>query len=178
VYAASFLVTLALAALEATFSIWGDRRWRFTPEQVAWVFAYIGVVAAVVQGGLVGRLSRRLGERRLAALGAAVLALGLVGIAVAPSFALLALALAAFAFGHGATTASLSALVSRAAGSREQGRLLGVSQSLGALGRVLGPAWGGIAFARVGIGAPALSAAAIALAALGVVLTTRTGEAG
>lgn len=165
-FAVSLLSTLALAAFEGTLSLWADRRWQLSPEGVAYTFAYVGVVAVVVQGALVGRLVRRLGERRTATMGAAVLAAGLAGVPLAPNAALLAVALAAFAFGHGMVTPAVSALISRSAGPREQGRLLGSLQSLSALGRVVGPVWGGIAFARLGIAAPSLSAAVLAAAAL------------
>ena len=161
-----FLLTFAFAGLEATFSLWADRRWRFSPAEVAYMFAYLGVVITVVQGGLVGPLVRRLGERRLAAVGAAALALGLALLPLAPSLLLLAGALALLAFGQGASSPALSALISRSAPQGEQGRLLGVSQSLSALGRVLGPIWGGLAFSRAGIGAPYFSGALVVMAAL------------
>jgi multidrug resistance protein len=169
-FAVSFLATLAIAAWEATFSLWGDRRWALSPAQVAFAFTYMGVVTVLVQGALVGRLVRRLGERRVATLGAGVMALGLAGMPLAPSLPLLALALAAFAFGQGTVIPSVASLVSRAAAPGEQGRLLGVSQSLSALGRVAGPAWGGLAFARLGTGSPSYSGAALAALALAVLL--------
>ncbi|HEV2736833.1 MAG TPA: MFS transporter, partial [Longimicrobiaceae bacterium] len=128
-YAASLLATLAIAAMEATLSLWADRRWGLSPAEVAYLFAYVGAVAVLVQGALVGRLARRLGEHGLALAGALSLAAGLAAIPLASSAWLLALALAAFAFGHGTLTPALSALVSRAAPGGEQGRLLGVSQS-------------------------------------------------
>jgi DHA1 family tetracycline resistance protein-like MFS transporter len=174
-YAAAFLSTLALAAMEGTFSLWADRRWALSPAEVAFLFAYVGVLAVVVQGALVGRLARGLGERRLARVGAVALAAGLAGIPLAPTLPVLALALAAFAFGQGTVTPSLSSLISRGASPREQGRLLGVSQSLSALGRVLGPVWGGVAFARLGVGAPYLSGAAVVLLALTVLAASRAG---
>ena len=165
-----FLVTLAVGAWEATFSLWADTRWRLSATEVAFAFVYLGVLSTLVQGALVGRMVRRMGERRVALLGAAGLAVGLAGIPLAPSAAWVAAALAAFAFGQGAVSPALSALVSRAAGPHEQGRLLGVSQSLSALGRVIGPAWGGAAFARLGSGAPSLSGAVLALAAVAVLV--------
>jgi MFS transporter, DHA1 family, tetracycline resistance protein len=164
-----FLLTFAFAALEATFSLWADRRWEFTPSGVAFLFAYIGVLITVVQGALVGPLVRRLGERRLAAYGAAALAIGLFAIPAAPSVAWLAVALAFLAFGQGTTIPAISAMISRAAAPEEQGRLLGVSQSLSALGRVLGPVYGGLAFAKVGIGAPYVGGGAVVLVALLVI---------
>lgn len=160
-----FLITFAFAALEATLSLWADRRWQLTPAEVAFVFAYLGVVVTVVQGGLVGPLARRLGERRLALLGAGGFAIGLGTLPLAPSPATLAAALGLMAIGQGTAGPAVTALISQRAPSGEQGRLLGVSQSLSALGRVGGPIWGGIAFSRLGIGAPYFTGALIAASA-------------
>ncbi len=172
-----FLLTFAFAALEATFSLWADRRWEFSPSGVAYLFAYIGVLITVVQGVLVGPLVRRLGERRLAVWGSAALAAGLFAIPAAPSIAWLAAALALLAFGQGTTIPAISSLISRSAPSGEQGRLLGVSQSLSALGRVLGPLWGGLAFARVSIGAPYVGGALVVALALLVIARTAPAPA-
>lgn len=171
-YAVLFLITFALSAFQAIFALWADRRWNFTPSEVAYLFTYVGVLIVIVQGALVGRLVRRMGERRLALLGSCVLVAGLVGIPFAPSIAGLALVLALQAFGQGTAIPSLSALISREAGQAEQGRLLGASQSLSALGRVLGPLWGGVAFAKLGISVPYTSGAATVVVALLLLLPT------
>jgi MFS transporter, DHA1 family, tetracycline resistance protein len=167
-YLVSFLTTLAFAAMEATLSLWADRRWALSPTGIALFFAYLGTVAVIAQGVLVGRLVRRVGERRAALMGLACLAAGLAAIPLAPSLPLLAVALAMFAVGQGAAMPSVSSLISRTGGAADQGRLLGVSQSVSALARVVGPAMGGVAFAHVGIGAPYLGAAVAVLAALAV----------
>lgn len=171
-YAAAFLLTLAFAAAEATLSLWADRRWGMGPRTVSFLFVYLGVVSVIAQGWGVGRLTRRLGERRTAMLGLAGLAVGMAALAAAPSLAMLGLALAAFAFGQGTASPSLSSWVSRAAGPEEQGKVLGVYQSLGALARVVGPMGGGLAFAHLGISAPYLAGAALAAAALAVLAMT------
>jgi multidrug resistance protein len=168
-YAAAFLLTLAFAAAEATLSLWADRRWGMGPRTVAFLFAYLGLVSVLAQGWGVGRLTRRLGERRTAIVGLAALAVGLGALAAAPTIAMLGLALAALAFGQGMASPSLSSWVSRTAGAAEQGKVLGVYQSLSALGRVVGPMGGGLAFAHLGISAPYLAGAALACAALAVV---------
>ncbi len=98
---AFFLFTLAFAAMEAVLSLWADRRWSFSPAEVAYAFAYLGVVTTLTQGALVGRLVRRLGERRVATVGTSFFAAGLLGIPFAPSLPLLALAGALLAFGQG-----------------------------------------------------------------------------
>jgi MFS transporter, DHA1 family, tetracycline resistance protein len=167
-YIVSFLVTLAFAAMEATLSLWADRRWSLSPTGIALFFAYLGTVAVIAQGVLVGRLVRRVGERRAALMGLGCLAAGLAAIPLAPSLPLLAVALALFAIGQGAAMPSVSSLISRTGTEADQGRLLGVSQSVSALARVVGPAMGGVAFAHVGIGAPYVGAAVVALVALAV----------
>ena len=174
-YLTSFLVTTAFAAVEATLSLWTDRRWHFSPAEVAFFFAYLGIVAVGAQGGLVGRLVKRYGERHTALIGLAMLGVSLVCIPLAPTRVLLAVAGAFFALGQGAVIPSVSSLISRQGGPTEQGRLLGASQSLSALGRVIGPAWGGLAFSRLGIGIPALSGAALAGVALVVMAAASAG---
>lgn len=165
-YLAFFLITFAFAGLEATLSLWADRRWSLTPAEVAYVFAYLGVVVTIVQGGLVGPLVRRWGERRVAIFGAVAFAIGLAATPLAPTPSAVAVALAILALGQGTAVPAVSALISHRAPGSEQGRLLGVSQSLSALGRVVGPVWGGLAFSGIGIGAPYLTGAAVvALAA-------------
>ena len=156
-----FLLTLAFSLLEATLALWADRRWSLSPSGVAYLFAYLGVLATLVQGFVVGPLGRRLGERGLAAVGMASLAAGLLALPAAPSLPFLGGALALVAFGQGAAMPAVAALISRSGPAPERGRLLGLSQSLSALGRVIGPIIGGVAFARIGIGAPYLSGAAL-----------------
>ena len=63
--------------------------------------------------------------------------------------------------GAGMNTPSLSSLISQAVGADEQGGILGVSQSLSSLARVLGPAWGGLAFGQFGMASPYVTAAGL-----------------
>ena len=165
IYAAAFFATVAFAAMEGTFSLWADARWHLPRHGISYLFAYIGVVSVIAQGGIVGRLAPRIGAGRTAAGGIALIAVGLVGIALAPSIALLLPALALLALGHGTASPSLSTLISHQGGPGDQGRLLGVNQSLSALGRVLGPVGGGFALAHLGLGAPFLSGAVVAAGA-------------
>lgn len=177
-FGGSLLLTLALAAMEATFALWAVRRWEMTPTQVAFLFAYMGAVAVLIQGFLVSRLVRRVGERGLALLGAGALATGLLILPLAPSLPVVALAIGIFAAGQGSVGPAIAALVSRHAAPAEQGRLLGAAQSLSALGRTLGPALGGLAFVRVGISAPYLGGALLSAAALATLAAGLRASAG
>lgn len=176
-YLTGFLFVLGIAAFEGTISLWADARWHASGHQVAFLFVYLGVVVAIAQGGLVGPLVRRLGERRTALVGLAGVATGGVLAAWAATWPVLLAALGLIAFGQGVASPAVSSLVSRQGGAGEQGRVLGVYQSLSALGRAAGPVAGGIALAHVGLAAPFLSASAVAAAAAVVLLALAGGFA-
>jgi MFS family permease len=145
-----FLVILAFAGMESTFALWAMEQFGWGPGQVGYVFAYVGLLSAILQGGLIGRLARRFGEERLLVCGLALIGTGLLGMAVTRSIPMLAPAVSALALGMGLTQPSLNSLISRRAGREEQGEVLGVSQSVGSLSRVLGPAAAGFFFASFG----------------------------
>ena len=73
----SFAATLVFAALEATFAMWSSREFGWGPLQNGYLFALIGVLAAIVQGGLLGKLAKRFGVERLIVFGAFALSIGL-----------------------------------------------------------------------------------------------------
>jgi len=158
-----FCSVFAFANLEATFALFVERAARFgyTARETGYLFAYMGVLMSLMQGGLVGRLARRFGERRLVAAGTLMLAAGLGVVPLAPGLGGLMGALALLAFGAGMNTPSLSSLISRSAGADEQGGILGVSQSMASLARILGPAWGGFAFEQFGPASPYFTAAGL-----------------
>jgi DHA1 family tetracycline resistance protein-like MFS transporter len=161
-----FLVILAFAGMESTFALWAIEQFGWGPGQVGYVFAYVGVLSAILQGGLIGRLARRFGEERLLLCGLALIGTGLLAMLFAHSIPRLAFAVSALALGMGLTQPSLNSLISRRAGRDEQGEVLGVSQSVGSLSRVLGPAAAGFLFAQFGRNAAFFWGAVLVFAAL------------
>ena len=127
-----FLVILAFAGMESTFALWAVGQFGWGPRQVGYVFSYVGVLSAILQGGLIGRLTRLFGEERLLFCGLALIGVGLLTLPFARSLAVLAPAISALAVGMGLTQPSLNSLISRRAGRDEQGEVLGVSQSVAA----------------------------------------------
>jgi MFS transporter, DHA1 family, tetracycline resistance protein len=166
-----FLVILAFAGMESTFALWAMRQFGWGPGQVGYVFAYVGVLSAVLQGGLIGRLTSRFGEERLLLCGLGLIAGGLVVLAATRGIPLLGVAVTGLSLGMGLTQPSLNSLISRRAGSDEQGEVLGVSQSVGSLARVLGPAAAGVLFGELGRASPFLWGAALVAAAWLVALS-------
>jgi MFS family permease len=160
-----FLASSGFSMMEATFALLMKERLGLSLQAVTQVFVFVGVVAVIIQGGLIGRLSRRFGEWRLLGLGLLSVAIGLVGLTQVTGMNGLLGASAFIAGGNGLSTPSLQSLISKTAAAHEQGGTLGVSQSAGALARIIGPLVGGLVFDFY-FGAPYLLGAALLLSAL------------
>ena len=129
--------------------------------------------------GMAGRLANRLPERSLVLAGIGALAVGFLWVSFARPLPSLLAALALVVTGQGLASPALSSLISRTADAELQGGALGISQSLSAGARVLGPAGGGLVFERCGASVPFAMAGISALAALGWLLApTRVARAG
>ena len=50
-----FIATFCFACFESTFSLLVKESYRFAPEAAAYLFTFCGLVAAFIQGGLIGR---------------------------------------------------------------------------------------------------------------------------
>jgi DHA1 family tetracycline resistance protein-like MFS transporter len=161
-------VVAAFSGFETTFALFSERRFGFTEETIGYLFAYVGVVLSIVQGGLVGRVVRRFGERRLVPPALLTLAAGLVLIAYARSVFGLFVANGVLAIGMGFNGPALTSLISRRSDPEDQGGILGVSQGLASLARIAGPAWAGLLFDRWGMTSPYISSAALILLACGI----------
>lgn len=131
----------------------------------------VGVGSAVVQGGLIGRLTRRFGERRLLLAGLLLQTVALSSVTYAPSFAALVPVLLLMAVANGLATPSMSSMLSRNAAAGNQGLTMGMGQSLSALARTTGPVWGGALFQWLGYHAPYLASAVILLVSAAVAVT-------
>jgi MFS family permease len=160
-----FLVILAFAAMESIFALWALRQLDWGPETVGYVFAYLGLLSAIMQGGLTRRLTKRYGEERLLLAGLVLLGAGLVLVPTAHGLGVLGGAFAALAIGLGLVQPALNSLISRRAGGGEQGQVLGVTQSVGSLARILGPPLAGYLFADLGHGSPFVAGAVIVVLA-------------
>jgi DHA1 family tetracycline resistance protein-like MFS transporter len=160
-----FIVLTSFASFEAMFALYSERRFGFSAATIGYMFAWVGVVLATVQGLLVGRVVKAIGERRLVPLAVFVIAAALGSVPFAPSVPVLAAVCGLLAFGMGFNSPSLLSAISQLADPRDQGSTLGVSQSLGSLARIIGPMWGGWVFDQFGIRYPFFTAAALMLLA-------------
>ena len=169
----SFLFTMAFAAMQPTFPLFGSIRFGLDERHVGYLFAFLGTISAIVQGGLVRRLVPIMGETRLIKLSGFPFIAGLLTIAFAGSVGMLLLGLALLAIGFGGTLPSIVSLLSRIAPPQLQGSVLGIGQSVGSLARIIGPTLAGVLYDLRGMEWPYLGGACVAGAALLVALTLR-----
>lgn len=160
-----FISTFAFANMEATLVLFSERVFKFGITENSLMFTYIGLLMVFIQGGLIGRLSKRLSEKSLVCAGSLLTAAGLLLIALSTSVPMLYGALALLAAGTGITTPSNQSILSKQADPARVGGALGVGQSLSTLGRILGPIAGGWFFLHLGLQTPYFLAAAVMILA-------------
>ncbi|HEY3567312.1 MAG TPA: MFS transporter [Thermoanaerobaculia bacterium] len=171
-----FLVMLCFSMMETTLALFCQARFGFGARETSWLFVFVGIVLVIVQGGLLGRLVRKFGERRLILGGIVLMALGLALLPLTPvtippvwsKLGLLFLSLLLLAVGNGIHNPSTTGLLSRLAGEESQGSTIGLSRSFGALARILGPSAGTWIFAAAGVRWPFWSAGLLMMVALAV----------
>ena len=166
-----FVTVVSFTAFEATFSLFGDRRFGLTEASSAAVFLGVGLVLVVIQGGAYGRLVRRFGTQRLFAAGLALLVAGLAVTAVSKVCPVLIFALLLLSLGQGIASPSITSLVTEHAPPGRRGEALGFQQSANAVARVVGPPAAGAMFDRVGIWSPYVAGAVLCAVAVGLVVT-------
>ena len=170
-FAVAFLITFAIGALEATFALTVPAVYGYAAAGVGGLLAFAGLMQAIAQGYLVGKLAPRMGEAALTVAGAAALAVGLAPFGSWSSSGALYGMLVLIASGYGFATTAVATLISRRTGRELQGEALGINQSVLSLARVLGPLAGGLIYQALGPAAPYIGGAAVA--ALAMVLATR-----
>lgn len=187
--ALSFCLSGGFALMEPSISLLIERTWvphsaltLASPEAyeaallhaaalTSYLLVAVGLTATVVQGGAIGPLTKRFGERRLIFAGLLTIAVSAALFAVASTtgvYWLIFIPGVVLATGTGLSTPSVNGLLSRAVSPQEQGSILGAAQSAQALGRVLGPALSGLLFEWYWA-APFISTSIVMVGALGLV---------
>ncbi|MGN6367213.1 MAG: MFS transporter [Phycisphaerae bacterium] len=151
----SFVNGFAFAGMEQTFSLIIQSRAKLSAQDASgacgYLFGGIGIIIAFVQGGMIGRLTKALGEATLVILGPFLIAIGLTivalaGIITGPWTGFI-VGSAFLAFGSSLFNPSIQALVSRHASNKEQGEVLGAFQGMASLARGIGPLVAGALYA-------------------------------
>jgi MFS family permease len=169
----TFLAGCAFNGTEYVFGLWTQARFDWGPQQVGGAFAVVGVVAAINQIFLTGRLSRKFGEARVLAAGMALT----MAATVLQAFSIGAITtipcLAVAAWGQSIAWPNVSALISRNVDWEHQGQYLGLNNAVGASARLVGPSIAAFAFADLSVNAPFFTSALLVLPAIFFALSAR-----
>ncbi|MBM4356709.1 MAG: MFS transporter [Deltaproteobacteria bacterium] len=166
-----FAFTSSFSTLIGGLALYLRAQFGFDVERTGYVYALSGLVGALVQGGIIGRLARSLGEARLSILGFATMAAGYLFLGSAHDLPVLVAMIVVAAFGSAVTRPTLTTLLTRSVGPDEQGAILGVSQSLSGISQILGPVLSGFLLERGWVGAYGFAAGSFAL--VGALLVAR-----
>jgi DHA1 family tetracycline resistance protein-like MFS transporter len=179
--AVNFIVVLSFTNLDQTFTFFCADLFGIDVQGTGFVLAFIGVVAALVQGALIRPLSKRFDEATLMCAGTFLQSVAFAGLVAAGAAGTRSLLLASgglLALGNGLTQPSTSAFISRRAPADMQGSTLGTNQSFASLGRTFGPAVGGFLYASVGARAPYTAASIGMVVALALAMGLRRRDEG
>jgi MFS transporter, DHA1 family, tetracycline resistance protein len=152
---------LAAALLQTMFTLWAKDRLGLSAQSTALLLAYLGVLSVIVQGGLIGPLTRRFSEPRLIVWGTLVYGISMLAWAFTPSVPVLLVVMIPLAFSTGVLNTVINSAITRVVSPQEVGGALGIASSLESLSRVVSPAVGGWLLGSVGLWAPGVIGALI-----------------
>ncbi|NKB44397.1 MAG: MFS transporter [Alphaproteobacteria bacterium] len=164
-----FGITMAWALLETTLALWANSILDLGPRDIGLLLTYVGIIGVIIQGGMIGPLTKRFGEQVLVGTAVCFLFGGYGFLAAAQDWTFLIVAMTFLAIGNALANPSLSSLVSKEADETERGSVLGVYQGASSLARVAGPMYAGLVFVQLGPAVPFVIAAACMLPTLAMV---------
>jgi len=147
-----FIGIAGFAIVTVIYAQVSNRRFDLNQSQISYIFVMMGLIGALIQGGAIGRLAKRFGDVNLAIAGFAVMAISMMAMPLAHSIFLFLLFSAGLALGNSLSQPTISAIASKGASPALQGRVLGIVQSAGSLGRVFGPVIAGVLLTRDHLG--------------------------
>ncbi len=143
---AAFVLSFGQASLYSAFPLFCDSELGMSPEQVGIQFFWLGLIAVIVQGGLIRPLTKYFAEEKVFLAGNIIMTIGLALIAFAGTISMLTVFLGLMAFGHSLNLPTMNSLISKEADPTRVGAMMGTAQGLSGLGRTIGPTWGGFLF--------------------------------
>lgn len=150
------IVNFVFNGFTITFPVFTISEFNIDPLNIGGLLFVSGIVIAVVQGGLIGKLASRFGDKNLLMSGIILLALGFVLFSFANSFWMLYPILGLISLGVGLITPTLNSQISKIVLPQEIGEVFGVSTSLNSLMTVIGPLAAGLLYDNIQPNAPYL----------------------
>lgn len=152
------IINLAFTLFQANFALWTQKTFGFGPTQNGWLYTFVGILIVTMQLVILPFLLKNIKEKTLMKTGILFLGLGIFLIIFIEFPALLFVPMFFIATGNGMSMPTLQAVASENVDPKDYGEILGVLQSAGSLGRIIGPVLGGEMFLIWGKNTPFLSA--------------------
>ncbi|MBP7691632.1 MAG: MFS transporter, partial [Anaerolineales bacterium] len=149
-----FFFGLAFAIFQSIFALYAQYKLGLDARATGFVLTYVGVLSAVVQGGLIGVITRRFRDSQIIMAGVSLMAAALLGWAVTPNLGVLLVVMIPLALAGGTLNTVLSSALTKAVYPEEVGGTLGLAASVESLTRVLAPTAGGLLLGQLGAWAP------------------------
>ncbi|QFK72741.1 TCR/Tet family MFS transporter [Pradoshia sp. D12] len=158
------VVSLSMAGLEATFAYFAANKAGIDTVQLGYIFMIMGFGSAIVQGGLIGIMTKKWGEGRVIQIGLIVSIIGFILILFTNSFWTATLFITIFGLGNGLIRPAVTALLTKTS-TGGHGSSTGLLSSFDSLGRIIGPPLGGLLYSFA-VGLPYISGAILTVGAL------------
>jgi MFS family permease len=146
-----FVITLSFAAIPVTVPLLAIDYYGFTEVEMSYVFIFIGLVQVLLQGFAIRRLVKSLGEEKLIVFGPLFMMLGIISMPYFRGIIFFSLSLVLISVGLGVSNTAVPSLISLMSPPEKQGRVLGLTQSVGSIARIPGPVLSGVATELIGL---------------------------
>lgn len=163
-----FIVFLSFSAIPVIVPLLAVSFFGFGSLEMSYFFIYIGIIQIILQGVVIGGLTKKFGEEKLITFGPLLLMFGIFLMPLIPNILVFALSLTMVAFGSGMVRTVVPSFISKITPKNEQGGTLGVANSVANIANVPGPLIGGSLFEFAGLAAPFFASAAILIVAFGL----------
>ncbi len=134
-FGAALLFYTSMSLMESIFPLWANDRYGMGPRDIGVVFFVLGIISIFMQGGMIGPLTRRFGEKQVSIAAGLFFSVGIGGMAATTEQWQVWVALVPFGIGTGLFNPSVSSMVSKTASANERGAVMGKYQSSSAIGR-------------------------------------------
>ena len=163
IYHVLFTYGIAFAVFTSIYSLFVQYRLGYDARTTGFTLAYVGVLVAAVQGGIVGPLVKRFDEKTLIRSSAFLMIPGFAIWAFTPNTIVLLIVLIPLALGAGVLNTVLRSRLTKSVAPEEIGGALGLTSAIDGLNRIIAPAIGGVLIGRVSVWSPGVAAAVLML---------------
>ena len=158
-----FFLMLAFAMFQSVFALFAQHRLRLSSESTGFVMTYVGFYSVLVQGVGIGLLTKRFSDNRIIIMALGLTFLGLVGWSITPDLPVMLIVLLPLFGGTWIVNTIITSGITKLVAADEIGGMLGVSNALESITRVISPAIGGFLFGSIGMWAPGVFSAILIL---------------